>query len=180
VTYTIDGSKPVVSVGGGAVTRSITDSQYQIVADGVTGYNNSAFMTQAMLDRANAELEKLNTPSITGTVTILGDETIDLRQTITYKGETLDVVHVSHDFTNGFTTSVSVTNESLRLNNIFFVGSSGSRGRGKNAETEKDRRRGTAIFHEAIKSEEQRNLTKKRSEKTQETPPKTPPYNIWR
>ena len=111
VTYTYDFIKPAIIVGTGNVVRTITDSQYQVIINGVTGYSNQGFIEFSMRTRAQAEYDRLHLPQISGTITVLGDETIDLQQMILLEGQKLDVVHVTHNFTNGFTTQVTLTNE---------------------------------------------------------------------
>ena len=112
-SFTRDGNRPTVVVGGGTVERSITDSQYQILINNVSGeaFNNETAILAEMQKRADAEFERLNRPKISGTITVLGDETVDLRTTVDVNGQKLDVVKVIHNFTNGFTTQVALTNE---------------------------------------------------------------------
>jgi|GEM_PF-6825588 len=57
--------------------------------------------------RANAEYEKLSKPTSGGEILILGDETIDLRTRV----NGYDVMRVTHDFGEGFTTRINLTNE---------------------------------------------------------------------
>jgi len=118
VTYTIDGDKPAVTQGSGTIKRSISDSQYQIIINTVTGENNSAFILSEMALRANAEYQRLHYPIISGTISVVGDESIDLKQTILLEGLYLDILHITHNFSNGFTTDVTITNERLRTNII--------------------------------------------------------------
>jgi hypothetical protein len=137
-TVTIDGAKPMVSQGYGKIVRTINDSQYAISANFITGENNQAQVLQAMQIRAKAEYDRLRYPKISGTITVLGDETIDLRQTILIEGLLLDIVHVTHSFTNGFTTDVTITNEKLVPSIILRPPQWYPT---RNADTEKDRRR---------------------------------------
>lgn len=143
VTYTVDSAKPTASSGSGAIMRSITDSQYQIIINSLSGFNNTTFVLNQMSTRAAAELARLNVPEISGTIRVLGDETIDLRQSVVMDSETLDILHVTHNFTNGFTTDVTITNEKLRLNAISLPAVGG--GRGRLTDSERDRRRGLLI-----------------------------------
>lgn len=127
VTYTIDGNRPVETVGSGPIVRTITDEQYQIVDDTTSSLNaQSQFeltrqnddIRAQMLLRAQGEYDRLHFPVISGTITVLGDETVKLRQTILLDGNLLDILHVTHDFTNGFRTEVTLTNERLRITPI--------------------------------------------------------------
>jgi len=117
VFYTVDGDRPTVVRGSGTVKRTITDEQYQIINDNVSAppfarpFDNEAEILEAMNDRADAEFEQLNRPKISGSITILGDETVDLKSTVIINGQRLDVTRVAHSFTNGFTTQISLTNE---------------------------------------------------------------------
>ena len=113
VTYTHDGDSPQVSVGSGTIERSITDSQYQILIDAVPGqtFNNETEILALMQKRAQAEYDVLHRPKISGTITVIGDENIDLRSTVSFGSQLLDVIKVIHNFTNGFTTQVALTNE---------------------------------------------------------------------
>lgn len=111
--YTVDGDRPTFTVGSGTVQRSITDEQYQIVISTLRGeeFNNEAAVLALMQKRINGEFERLNLPKISGSVTVIGDETIDLKSTVLFGGTKLDVVKVVHNLTNGFTTQVALTNE---------------------------------------------------------------------
>jgi hypothetical protein len=111
--YTHDGQKPIVTIGSGPVERTLTDTQYQILINTVPGesFSNETEVLQIMQQRAQAEFERLNRPRISGTITVIGDETIDLRSTVLVNGQKLDVVKVVHNFTNGFTSQVALTNE---------------------------------------------------------------------
>jgi len=113
VRYTFDEDRPTVIVGSGTVERTITDNQYQIFVDTVVGeeFDNEDEVLAAMQERAQAEFEKLNRPSISGTITIVGDETVGLKSTVLVNGIKLDVVKVVHNFTSGFTTQIALTNE---------------------------------------------------------------------
>jgi hypothetical protein len=168
VTFTVDGGKPIVSVGSGDVQRSITDSQYQITTDYVTGVNNSARILQAMQIRANAEYARLHYPRISGTITVLGDETIDLRQTVLIEGLLLDVVHVTHNFTNGYTTDVTLTNErfvpSIILRPPQWMPP-------RNLETEKEKRKGLLIYNVDCDITLNKNNNAKNEKKNNEEPP---------
>jgi hypothetical protein len=164
VTLTLDGDKPSVTVGSGSISRSITDSQYQIIANSTTGEFNSIRVLQEMQIRANAEYARLRYPKISGTISVLGDESIDLRQTILLEGLLLDIVHVSHSFTNGFTTDVTITNEKL-VPSIILRPPQWYPAR--NAESEKERRKGLLIYtleSDAMKKDKQAKSEKKKNE----------------
>ena len=60
-----------------------------------------------LTERAQAELDRYGTNKISGSITVLGDETLDLRT----KVNGLEVVRVVHDFSNGFLTHIDLTNE---------------------------------------------------------------------
>jgi len=113
VSFTRDEDEPIVDAGGGVVERTITDSQYQILVDStvVPKFDNETEVLDLMQERADAELEKVNRPSIGGTISILGDETVDLKSTVLVENQKLDVVNIVHSFANGFITSISLTNE---------------------------------------------------------------------
>ena len=144
VTFTVDDLKPTVSVGSGPIDRTITDGQYQITADYTTGINNSARILQLMQIRAEAEYARLHYPKISGNITILGDETVDLEQTILIEGLLLDIVHISHNFTNGYTTDVTLTNErfvpTIILRPPLWMPP-------RNLENEKEKRKGLLIYN---------------------------------
>jgi len=142
VEYTEDSPPPIVSVGSGEPAKSVTDTQYEIINNAtplsLSGWNNSKFgsgmsngsnstdIYGKMRARALAELAKAQIPPISGNVTVVGDETIDLRSAIKVKGQNLEISHVSHSFQNGYTTTVSLTNEPFVKNIIFapvFYGS---------------------------------------------------------
>ena len=140
VSYTVDGNKPTATAGSGDIVRSITDGQYQIFINNISGFSNASSVLSQMSRRATAELAKLSVPDISGTIRVIGDETIDLRQSVVFEGDVLDILHVSHSFTNGFTTDITLTNEKLRLNAISLsTGGSGQASGGR--ESERDRRR---------------------------------------
>lgn len=114
VTFTEDGDCPQIIKGGGTVERTITDPQYQIIqnsVDIIPGFDNEAEILEIMQERADAEFEKLNRPTISGGITVLGDETIDLRSTVLVNSTKLDVVSITHDLARGFATTIALTNE---------------------------------------------------------------------
>lgn len=174
-TYTVDGSKPTSTVGSGTIVRSITDSQYQITVNSVTGVNNTAFILGLMAVRAQAEYARTHLPQISGTITVKGDETIGLRHTILLDEDLLDVLHITHDFTSGFTTSVSLTNERLRTNAIPpFI-----RGSQRTGDTERERRSRFRI--EEVKADvfRNRNAQSGSDKKKDQEPPVTGPYAVY-
>jgi hypothetical protein len=57
--------------------------------------------------RAQCELDKGNIPTEGGEILILGDETMNLRTRV----NGMDVTRVYHDFSSGFLTRISLTNE---------------------------------------------------------------------
>jgi len=111
VEYTVDQDPPVAIAGSGLPSKSITDTQYEIIQDSVSGFDNTADITNRMTFRVNSELARLNKLNIGGTIVILGDETVDLRQCVKVEGELLEISGITHSFVNGFTTTVDVINE---------------------------------------------------------------------
>ena len=89
-TYEVETSQSV-STGSGDVERTFHD-------DNIQSDINS---------RLDSEYDKLSKPTIGGEIVILGDETVDLKTRV----NNYDVVRVVHDFTQGFTTRISLTNE---------------------------------------------------------------------
>jgi hypothetical protein len=167
VIITVDGIKPYVTVGSGSISRSITDSQYQIIANTITGYVNTATVIQAMQIRAQAEYNRLHYPVISGTISVLGDETIDLKQTILIEGLRLDILHVTHNFTNGFTTDVTITNERFIPSIILRPPQWYPQ---RNAENEKDRRKGLLIYTLESEAFKKDRLAKSEKKKNEELP----------
>ena len=133
VEYTYDVAPPVIVAGSGEPSRTITDSQYQIVQDpglsfgyvstspGIAhgGSNNTADTLARMRTRALAELAQHNVPSLGGNITVIGDETINLRSAVRINGQSLEISHVSHSFQNGYTTTVTLTNEPFVKQRVF-------------------------------------------------------------
>lgn len=113
VTYTREEDAPTFTSGSGATERTLTDTQYQIVEDFVSSpsFTNEAKVLERMQERLDAEFERVNRPNIGGSITIPGDETVDLKSSVLVTGTKLDVVSVVHSFTRGFTTTVTLTNE---------------------------------------------------------------------
>ena len=105
VRYEFDADPLVVRVGSGSVKRTITENSFRPYT-GIQG-NNIDEVISAMATRADGEYRRLNHSQKTGSITILGDETVDLRTTV----NGLDVTSVTHRFTSGFTTTVQLTNE---------------------------------------------------------------------
>lgn len=118
VEYTVDDVRPSVVAGSGTPSKTITDEQYEIIADGVNGFNNEADTLSRMTARAQGELAKLTKEKISGSITVVGDETVDLRSSIRVDGFLLEVANVTHSFSNGFTTLVELTNEGFFRNVI--------------------------------------------------------------
>ena len=113
VEFTIDEDPPVVNAGSGQRCRSITDSQYSILRDAVTGFDNTKDILKRMQTRADGELTRLKNPKIGGTIQVIGDETIDLRSSVKVDASTLEVASVTHNLVNGFTITVELTNETF-------------------------------------------------------------------
>lgn len=112
-TFTKDGDKPTLSTGSGPVERTLTDTQYQIIKDSISDvpFDNEADVLARMQERLDSEFEKVNRPNISGSITIPGDETVDLKSTVIVNSATLDVVSIVHNFQRGFTTTITLTNE---------------------------------------------------------------------
>jgi len=111
IEFTRDENPAFVQVGSGLPAKSITDGQYQVVVDEVNHIDTTAATLSRMSIRANSELARLKKPRTRGTITILGDETLDLRTGIVAEGEVLEISGISHSFSNGFVTTVELTNE---------------------------------------------------------------------
>jgi hypothetical protein len=113
VSYTREQDAPTIIIGSGTVERTITDPQYQILHNTISGqaFNNESEVLAIMQKRAQAEYDRMHTPTISGTITILGDETVDLKSAVLIDGLHLDVVRVVHSFQSGFTTQITLTNE---------------------------------------------------------------------
>lgn len=113
VSYTTELDKPQIVIGSGTVKRTITDPQYQIYENVIPeeNFSNEDDVLDLMQIRAQAEFDRLNRPEIGGTITIIGDETVDLKSTVLIDGQQLDVVRVIHDVSNGYTTEITLTNE---------------------------------------------------------------------
>lgn len=69
--------------------------------------SNTGAVSNYLSDKANAEYERLALDQITGSISVLGDETLDLRTHV----NGLEVMRVIHDFSNGFVTHLDLTNE---------------------------------------------------------------------
>ena len=116
-SYSYEEDLPVVvNTGSGDPSRTITDTQYLVLKDNLNGEDTETYVLNQMNTRAVDELSKLNVPNINGRVKILGDETFDLKTRVNINGQLLDVIRVSHDFSNGFTTDIELTNERFRIN----------------------------------------------------------------
>lgn len=100
-----------VTAGSGVVKRTITDTSYR--PEFGSGNTNIDKTTADMTTRANSELARLNHVQKSGSITVLGDETLDLRTIVSG----MDVLSVTHRFTNGFTTVLQLTNE-IAINEI--------------------------------------------------------------
>jgi|GEM_PF-6760366 len=113
VSYTYEDGRPTATVGSGTVKRTITDNQYQIFVNSIPGqlFTNETEVLDIVQERAQNEYARLNRSRTGGTITVIGDETIDLKSTILVDGQKLDVARVVHNVSNGFTTQVTLTNE---------------------------------------------------------------------
>jgi hypothetical protein len=117
ISYSYEEQSPLThTAGSGAISRTVTDTSYKIVVDNLASTNNTNEILTNISIRADAELAKVNQGGVNGRVTVVGDETLDLRTLVSVGGYTLDVVRVVHDFNNGFTTQLELTNEKFRVN----------------------------------------------------------------
>ena len=118
VEYDVATAPPVVVAGSGTPSRTITDSQYTITINpNIT--ETGATVATRMNARALAELAQHNIPTLSGSITVLGDETIDLRTGVRVNGQVLEVGRVSHNFTEGYTTTIQLTNERFLRQTVF-------------------------------------------------------------
>lgn len=92
ITYTIE-SRVIQSstVGSGAKVRSYHDNNEDV----------------DLASKASVEFDKYSKPTVGGEIIILGDETVGLMSRV----NGYDVQRVLHDFSQGFTTRISLTNE---------------------------------------------------------------------
>ena len=118
VEFTVDSNRPLVVAGSGSPSKSITDGQFAIITDSIIGFSNAADILTRMNARAANELVRLNKENISGTITVLGDETIDLRSSVDVNGLLLEISGVTHSFVGGFKTTVELTNEPFFRNII--------------------------------------------------------------
>jgi len=117
VNYSYEDEFPIeVEKGSGLPSRTVTDTQYKPYNDKVEGTDDTSYILAKMDERAQAELDKVNRSTISGNIQILGDETFDLKTTLSVEGEKLDVIRVTHNFSNGFVTDLELTNERFRVN----------------------------------------------------------------
>jgi hypothetical protein len=119
VEYTYDGDAPYVRVGSGLPSKSITDGQYQPVVDNINHIDTTALVYAEMIARANGELAQLSRDVVGGTITIIGDETMDLRSSVDASGTVLEVSGIRHSFENGFLTTINLTNEPFIMTPVF-------------------------------------------------------------
>lgn len=92
VTYTMESQTlEWESAGSGSILRTTHDSNVDI----------------NLSSRASIEFDKYSKPTIGGEILILGDETVELMCRV----NGYDIQRISHDFSEGFTTRISLTNE---------------------------------------------------------------------
>jgi len=111
VEFTTDSDRPTVEAGSGTPLKSVTDGQFLIVSDSIVGFNNETDILSRMNARAQNELNRLSKDQIGGSITVIGDETVDLRQSVDVSGDVLEISGVTHSFVGGFTTTIQLTNE---------------------------------------------------------------------
>jgi hypothetical protein len=92
ITYSLESTTTQwASAGSGSILRTTHDSNEDV----------------DLSSRASVEFDKYSKPTIGGEILLLGDETIELMSRV----NGYDIQRISHDFTEGFTTRVSLTNE---------------------------------------------------------------------
>ncbi len=92
VMYTIESITTEAStVGSGSKSRSYHDNNFDI----------------NLSSKATVEFDKYSKPTIGGEMLVLGDETLNLMS----KVNGYDIQRIIHDFSTGFTTRISLTNE---------------------------------------------------------------------
>jgi len=107
-TYTYQGERYSRTAGSGTVSRTIHDSIQPYYISTPNEYDtNTSIINKYLADRAQAEYDKVSGPVVGGSLTVLGDETLDLRTNV----NGYEVMRVLHDFSNGFTTHIDLTDE---------------------------------------------------------------------
>jgi hypothetical protein len=119
VQYTYEAGNLYVRVGSGLPSKSITDPQYQAIEDSVNHVSTSGRVYAEMLSRAYSTLAQLSQDAIGGSITIIGDETMDLRSSVNVGGSILEVSGIDHNFVNGFLTTIALTNEPFVVTPVF-------------------------------------------------------------
>jgi hypothetical protein len=113
--YSYQGGKIEVTKGSGTVKRTLQDgvTPYS-VSTPHSGMSNLGAVQTYINNRAQAEYDKLSFDQKGGSLTVLGDETIDLRMQV----NELEVMRVIHDFSNGYFTHLDLTNEQFYQGDI--------------------------------------------------------------
>lgn len=102
--------------------------------------NNISDINEYLQERADSEFNRMQHNENGGSITVLGDEMLDLRTKIFINGKSMEVERIVHDFSSGFMTRLDLTIEQ------FYKGESQIR-RGKTAETKKVTKKNQAITH---------------------------------
>jgi hypothetical protein len=108
ISYTHQGNRISYTIGSGTIKRTLYDgvAPYSINLPDESDSNLSD-VNNYITERAQVEYDKLSKAIEGGSLTVLGDETIDLRTQV----NGLEVMRVVHDFSNGFITNLDLTNE---------------------------------------------------------------------
>ena len=110
IIYSYQSSMQQKTIGSGTIKRTLHDSVTPYSINTPTYHDsNMSVVYNYISDRAQVEYDKLSKPSEGGSLSVLGDETIDLRTQV----NGLEVMRVVHDFSNGFITNLDLTNESF-------------------------------------------------------------------
>ena len=108
ILYTYQGSRISKTNGSGTIKRTYHDSITPYNNYGPNEYDNNVSEVNSYLqNRADSEFARLSKEVEGGSITVLGDETLDLRMHV----NDLEVTRIVHDFTNGFLTHIDLTNE---------------------------------------------------------------------
>lgn len=118
IIYTYKGSRlsKTVSGGSGLLNRTIHDGTVPKDVWRIIGYemfdkyvrqSNWSRVRDYIDERAEAEFERLSKSDTGGSLSVLGDETLDLRTHV----NGYEVSRIVHDFSNGFITHIDLTNE---------------------------------------------------------------------
>ena len=113
VLYTYQFTEMKHTEGSGTVTRSYHDGVTPFSENLPGGQSSSVGrihsnlddVTDYLSDKAEASFQKLSHDAVRGSMTVLGDETLDLRTHV----NGLEVMRVVHDFSNGYVCHLDLT-----------------------------------------------------------------------